>query len=32
MAILEVKNLMKIYGKGDTTVTALGSASFSAEK
>jgi len=32
MAILEVKNLRKIYGKGDTTVTALGGVSFSVDK
>jgi putative ABC transport system ATP-binding protein len=32
MAILQVKDLLKIYGKGETTVTALGGVSFSAEK
>jgi len=32
MAILQVKNLTKTYGKGDTTVTALGGVSFSVEK
>ena len=32
MAILEVRNLTKVYGKGDTTVTALGGVSFSVEK
>ena len=32
MAILQVKNLTKTYGKGDTIVTALGGVSFSVEK
>jgi putative ABC transport system ATP-binding protein len=32
MAILQVKNLVKTYGKGDTTVTALGGVSFGVEK
>lgn len=32
MAILEVKELTKIYGKGDTTVTALDKVSFSVNK
>ena len=32
MAILEVNNLSKTYGKGDTIVTALGGVSFSVEK
>lgn len=32
MAILEVCDLKKTYGKGDTTVTALGGVSFSVEK
>ena len=32
MAILEVKDLTKTYGKGDTTVTALGGVSFSVNK
>jgi len=32
MAILQVENLTKTYGKGDTTVTALGGVSFSVEK
>jgi len=32
MAILQVENLRKTYGKGDTTVTALGGVSFSVEK
>ena len=32
MAILQVKDLTKTYGKGDTTVTALGSVSFSVNK
>ena len=32
MAILQVNNLVKTYGKGDTTVTALGGVSFSVEK
>jgi putative ABC transport system ATP-binding protein len=32
MAILHVKDLTKTYGKGDTTVTALGGVSFSVEK
>jgi putative ABC transport system ATP-binding protein len=32
MAILQVKDLTKSYGKGDTTVTALGGVSFSVEK
>ncbi|MDR2714167.1 MAG: ABC transporter ATP-binding protein [Coriobacteriales bacterium] len=32
MPILQVKNLTKTYGKGDTTVTALGGVSFSVEK
>ena len=32
MAILHVKNLTKTYGKGDTTVTALGGVSFTMEK
>ncbi|MCL1996048.1 MAG: ABC transporter ATP-binding protein [Defluviitaleaceae bacterium] len=32
MAILEVNNLTKTYGKGDTTVTALGGVSFSVNK
>jgi putative ABC transport system ATP-binding protein len=32
MEILQVKNLTKIYGKGDTTVTALNDVSFSVEK
>ncbi|MCL1882537.1 MAG: ABC transporter ATP-binding protein [Defluviitaleaceae bacterium] len=32
MAILEVKDLSKIYGKGDMIVTALGGISFSVEK
>jgi len=32
MAILQVKELTKTYGKGDTTVTALGSVSFSVNK
>jgi putative ABC transport system ATP-binding protein len=32
MAILQVKDLTKAYGKGDTTVTALGGVSFSVEK
>lgn len=32
MSILQVSNLVKIYGKGDTTVTALGGVSFSVEK
>jgi len=32
MAILQVKDLVKTYGKGDTTVTALGGVSFNVEK
>ncbi|MDR3209240.1 MAG: ABC transporter ATP-binding protein [Oscillospiraceae bacterium] len=32
MAILQVRELAKTYGKGDTTVTALGGVSFEAEK
>jgi putative ABC transport system ATP-binding protein len=32
MAILQVKELAKTYGKGDTTVTALGGVSFSVDK
>ncbi|MCL2004476.1 MAG: ABC transporter ATP-binding protein [Oscillospiraceae bacterium] len=32
MAILQVKGLTKTYGKGDTTVTALGGVSFTVEK
>lgn len=32
MAILEVKNLTKTYGKGNTTVTALNGVSFSVDK
>jgi putative ABC transport system ATP-binding protein len=32
MAILQVQNLIKTYGKGDTTVTALGGVSFAVEK
>jgi len=32
MAILQVKDLVKTYGKGDTIVTALGGISFSVEK
>jgi putative ABC transport system ATP-binding protein len=32
MAILQVENLTKTYGKDDTTVTALGGVSFSVEK
>ena len=32
MAILQVKELAKTYGKGNTTVTALGGVSFSVEK
>ncbi len=32
MAILQVKELIKTYGKGDTTVTALGGVSFSVDK
>jgi putative ABC transport system ATP-binding protein len=32
MAILQVQNLTKTYGKGDTTVTALGGVSFAVEK
>jgi len=32
MAILQVQNLTKTYGKGDTTVTALGGVSFVVEK
>ena len=32
MAILQVKELAKTYGKGDTIVTALGGVSFSVEK
>ena len=32
MVILQVKELVKTYGKGDTTVTALGGVSFSVEK
>jgi len=32
MAILQVNNLSKTYGKGDTTVTALDGVSFSVEK
>jgi len=32
MAILQVENLTKTYGKGDTTVTALGGVSFSVER
>jgi putative ABC transport system ATP-binding protein len=32
MAILQVKDLTKTYGKGDTTVAALGGVSFSVEK
>ncbi|MDR1329571.1 MAG: ABC transporter ATP-binding protein [Oscillospiraceae bacterium] len=32
MAILQVRDLTKTYGKGDTTVTALGGVSFSVEK
>ena len=32
MAILQVDQLTKTYGKGDTTVTALGGVSFSVEK
>lgn len=32
MAILEVKDLIKTYGKGNTTVTALGGVSFSVDK
>jgi len=32
MAILQVQNLTKTYGKGDTTVTALGGVSFGVEK
>lgn len=32
MAILQVKELVKKYGKGDTTVTALGGVSFNVDK
>ena len=32
MAILQVKDLVKTYGKGDTTVTALDGVSFSVDK
>jgi len=32
MAILQVNDLKKLYGKGDTVVTALGGVSFSVEK
>ncbi|MCL2704132.1 MAG: ABC transporter ATP-binding protein [Defluviitaleaceae bacterium] len=32
MAVLQVKDLYKTYGKGDTVVTALGGVSFSVEK
>jgi len=32
VAILQVKNLAKTYGKGDTTVTALGGVGFTVEK
>ena len=32
MKILEVKNLCKTYGKGDTMVKALDNVSFSVEK
>ncbi|MDR1692326.1 MAG: ABC transporter ATP-binding protein [Oscillospiraceae bacterium] len=32
MSILQVNNLVKIYGKGDTTVSALGGVSFSVAK
>lgn len=32
MAVLQVKNLTKTYGKGETTVTALDDVSFSVEK
>jgi putative ABC transport system ATP-binding protein len=32
MAILQVKELAKTYGKGDTTVTALGGVSFTVDK
>ena len=32
MAILQVRNLIKTYGKDDTTVTALGGVSFDVEK
>lgn len=32
MSILQVSNLVKIYGKGDTTVSALGGVSFNVEK
>jgi putative ABC transport system ATP-binding protein len=32
MTILEVKNLSKVYGKGDNIVTALGGVSFRVEK
>jgi len=32
MSILQVQNLTKTYGKGDTTVTALGGVSFAVEK
>jgi putative ABC transport system ATP-binding protein len=32
VAILEVKDLIKTYGKGNTTVTALGGVSFSVDK
>jgi len=32
MAILQVDNLTKTYGKGDTTITALGGVSFVVEK
>jgi putative ABC transport system ATP-binding protein len=32
MAILQVNNLSKTYGKGDTVVTALGGVSFNVEK
>jgi putative ABC transport system ATP-binding protein len=32
MAILQIKDLIKTYGKGDTTVAALNGVSFSVEK
>ncbi len=32
MAILEINGLTKIYGKGDTSVTALDHVSFSVSK
>jgi hypothetical protein len=31
MAVLQVKDLTKTYGKGNTTVTALGGVSFSVD-